>query len=574
MSVYNELRLEQELCDAVVRVDSVEFPVHKIILCNCSPYFQALFTHWSTPDSQVFDISNVSPDIMKLIIEFAYTDSVPVTQENVEELFIAADQFIVEGIVQACCSFLEEYLSPENCISIWWFTDVYYAPELNRKAFLYTIAHFKEVASTSEEFLLLSVQELVKIIENDQLNVKEEKTVFWAILHWIAYATEERREYISLLLSNVRLALMSPTFITEVVRNNELVRASKECRPILTRTLATMLDLQTEMWPGSSLLNTLGRPRLSPAILLAIGGWSADRPISSIEAYDVRANCWVNVPSNGETPRAYHGAVFLDASVYCVGGFDNVEQFRCVHRLDLGTHTWQEVTQMHSRRCYVSVTVMHGCIYAMGGYDGHLRLRSAERYQPRINQWTIIAPMHVRRSDASSTAFRGKVYICGGFDGSECLSTAEYYNPETNQWTLIASMDNVRSGLGVIDYKDHVFAVGGFNGTSRLDTVEAYNPNTNTWHAVPSMLNSRSNFGIAVIDDRLFVVGGYQGLNTTLEVECYDASEWSYVRDMAISRSALSCCMLYGLHNLAEYSAPHHTLQSSNREEDEMEQST
>lgn len=39
-SVYNELRLEEELCDAVVRVDSAEFLVHKIILCNCNPYFR------------------------------------------------------------------------------------------------------------------------------------------------------------------------------------------------------------------------------------------------------------------------------------------------------------------------------------------------------------------------------------------------------------------------------------------------------------------------------------------------------------------------------------------------------
>lgn len=39
-SVYSELHLEQQLCDAVIRVDSVEFLVHKVILCNCSQYFR------------------------------------------------------------------------------------------------------------------------------------------------------------------------------------------------------------------------------------------------------------------------------------------------------------------------------------------------------------------------------------------------------------------------------------------------------------------------------------------------------------------------------------------------------
>ncbi|XP_068453407.1 kelch-like protein 10 [Clinocottus analis] len=573
MSVYNELRLEQKLCDAVIRVDNVTFPVHKIILCNCSTYFKALFTIWSTPDSQDFHIPDVSPDIMKLIIEFAYTDSVHVTQENIQELFVSADKFDVQGIVQACCSFLEALLSPRNCISIWWFTDFYYTPKLNQKAFLYMMNYFEAVASTSEEFLLLSIQELVKIIENDQLNVRQEKTVFGAIVRWVCHATEERKEYIPLLLSTVRLALMSPKFLTDVVRNSELVLANKECRPILIKKLAAMLDFQTKMVPGSSFYNTLDRPRLSPTIMLAVGGWSAGRPINSIEAYDVRADRWINVPNNDETPRAYHGAVFLHGSVYCVGGFDNVQQFRSVHRFDLATHIWYEVTSMHLRRCYVSVTVMDGCIYALGGYDGRVRLRSAERYQPSSNQWTVIAPMHEQRSDAHCTTLHGKLYICGGFNGSECLSTAECYNPETNQWTLIASMDSGRSGLRVIAYANHVFAVGGFNGTRRLDTVEAYNPNTNTWLPMPSMLNCRSNFGIAVIDDCLFVLGGYNGSRTTLEVECYDftARIWSYVSGMEISRSALSCCTVYGLPNLADYSAPRQALQPSNREEDALE---
>ena len=140
---------------------------------------------------------------MRLIIEFAHTGFVPVTQENVQELYIAADQFNVDGIVQVCSDFLEEQLSPQNCIGIWWFTDVYYNPGLKHKAYLFMLNHFKEVAATSEEFLLLSAQDLAKIVENDKLNVKQENEVFEAIERWIAYAPEERREDIFLLLSEV-----------------------------------------------------------------------------------------------------------------------------------------------------------------------------------------------------------------------------------------------------------------------------------------------------------------------------------------------------------------------------------
>ena len=50
--------------------------------------------------------------------EYAYTEKVCVTAENVQELLLAADQFNFEGIVAECCEFLEEKLEPENCIGV------------------------------------------------------------------------------------------------------------------------------------------------------------------------------------------------------------------------------------------------------------------------------------------------------------------------------------------------------------------------------------------------------------------------------------------------------------------------
>ncbi|KAL3063984.1 hypothetical protein OYC64_000318 [Pagothenia borchgrevinki] len=573
MTVYNELRLGKKLCDAVIRVENVEFHVHKIILCNCSPFFQVLFTRWSTPDYQAFDFPNVSADVMKLLIEFAYTEYVPVTQENVQELFIAADRYNVMGVVRACCDLLEQQLTPQNCIGIMKFTDIYYTPEMKNKAFLFTLNHFEEVVAASEEFMQLSAQELSQIIGDDRLNVKQEKIVFRAILGWISYSTGERRQYISLLLPKVRLALMSPDNFIESVNNNPLVKECQDCEPILLRTLYAMLDLRTMSYFDSIHYNPLARPRLPYAIMLAVGGWKGGVPTNAIQAYDVRADRWVNVTSTQGGPRAYHGTVFLDGSVYCVGGFDRVVRLSSVHRLDLVTRTWQKVAQMHVRRCFVTVTVMDGFIYAMGGYDGEDRHNTVERYQPRANQWTLIAPMHEERSDASSAALHGKVYVCGGFNGIDCLSTAECYDPESNQWTLIASMGSRRSGVGVVTYADHVFAVGGFDGISRLCSAEAYSPETDTWHAVPSMLSCRSNFGIALIDDRVFVVGGFNGFSTVGAVECFDVEtgEWSDARDLETSGSALSCCVVHGLPNLAEYASPHHSVTLSQVEEREVE---
>ncbi|KAM7373285.1 hypothetical protein PAMP_008150 [Pampus punctatissimus] len=507
--------------------------------------------------------------MMQLIIEFAYTGFVSVMEENVQELLLAADQLNVMEIVQTCCNFLEEHLCPKNCISIWQLRKIFYSFELQHKAYRYIIDHFEDVIS-SEEFLQLTVQELADIIEKDDLNVKNETTVYEAVLYWIAHAPKDRGGHIVVLLSKVRLALTDIEYIRMNVMSNELVK--NMCLPMIRDAMEISHHIITNRSAVSGFCNTPARPRLPTAILLAIGGWSGGDPTNGIEAYDIRANRWINVTNNLERPRAYHGAVFLNGSVYCVGGFDRVEHFNSVRRFDLITHTWHEMAPMYFRRCYVSVTVLNGCIYAMGGYDGHGRLNSAERYRPDTNQWNIIAPMHEHRSDASCTTLHDKVYICGGFNGTECLQTAEYYSPENNQWTIITPMNIRRSGIGVIAYADHVYAVGGFDGNNRLSSAEAYSPRTNTWHAVSSMLTPRSNFGIEVVDDRILAVGGFNGFTTTYNVEYYDATtdEWSQACDMEIFRSALSCCVVSGFPNMADYIINRDDLPFFNLEDDEV----
>ncbi|KAM3595970.1 uncharacterized protein V6R79_006114 [Siganus canaliculatus] len=553
-SVFNALRLEGAFSDAVIKVEGVDFNVHKVILAKTSPYFRALFTRLSSPDTMLYEIPELSSSAMQLIIQYAYTGSVSVTKDNVRDLVMAADQLCIPDIAQTCCKFLAELLCSDNCISIWHFTDVCFSPELQQKAYHFIVDHFEDVV-LGEEFQQLTAQELSDIINRDDLGVKREDVVFEAVIRWVGHATEEREKHLADLLSKVRMAFLKTDYITMNVRCHELVKKNPVCLQMAEniRLLTLHCDLH-----GSEMRNYFAHPRLPNAILLAIGGWSGDFPTNSIEAYDIHADHWLNVTDPLEHPRAYHGTAFLDGCVYCLGGFDRIEYFNSVRKFVPSTRTWHEVAPMYFRRCFVSVTVLNGCVYAMGGYDGQVRLNSAERYSPGTNQWNLIADMNEVRSDASCTAFNNKIYICGGFNGNECLQTCEYYCPQTDCWTLFTPMNSRRSGLGIIAYADHVYAVGGFDGVDRHCSAEAYNPRTNAWQPVPSMLAGRSNFGIAVINDLLFVVGGFNGYTTTIQVEYYNAEteEWSEASFMESCRSAVSCCVMSGVSNLAEYTVP------------------
>ncbi|XP_056157860.1 kelch-like protein 10 [Lampris incognitus] len=514
--------------------------------------------------------------MMHLIIQYAYTDSVPVTVSNVEELLVTADHFRVTGLIRGCCDFLQDQLCLENCVGIWRLTDFYYCPDLKQKAFRFILHHFEEMVQVSEEFLELPLSQLAEILEQDELNVKKESAVFEVILRWIAHMPEERKGEISVLLPKVRLALLTPDYFMANVNNNELLKESRDCKLIITSALKAMYDLNLNRPSDGNLQNPLSRPRLPYALLFAIGGWSDGGPTNGIEVYDTRTDHWVNVTHNEESPRAYHAAAFLNGVIYCIGGFNGADYFNSVRKFDLATRTWHEAAPMHSPRCYVSVTVLDGCIYAMGGFNGRSRLLSAERYEPDTNQWTVIAPMHEQRSDAGATTLGGKVYICGGFTGNDCLQTAECYDPEADQWSLTSPMSSRRSGVGTVTYGGRVFAVGGFDGLDRLRSAEAFDPETNSWSPVSTMLHPRSNFGIGVVDDLLFVVGGFNGISTTFGAERYDRNtdEWRNVEDMQICRSALSCCVVHGLPNVAEYVPPRDSLPLPRMEEEEGEASS
>lgn len=123
------------------------------------------------------------------------------------ELLQAADQFNITGIVEACCDFLMEMLSIDNCIGIWQFSDIHYCTQLQQKAFQFILYNFEQVIS-SKEFHQLSVEELCDIFDHDELNVKNESFVFEAICKWISHSPERRKKHFAILLPKVPIFLL------------------------------------------------------------------------------------------------------------------------------------------------------------------------------------------------------------------------------------------------------------------------------------------------------------------------------------------------------------------------------
>ncbi|KAJ8410084.1 hypothetical protein AAFF_G00211250 [Aldrovandia affinis] len=119
------------------------------------------------------------------------------------------------------------------------------------------------------------------------------------------------------------MGLMNADYFMDSVKSNPLVKESDKCHPIIVEGMKALFDYGMNR-SHPNLNSMLSRPRLPFAILLAMGGWSGSIPTNAIESYDSRAGCWVNVTQETESPRAYHGAVYLNGFVYCLGGYNSI----------------------------------------------------------------------------------------------------------------------------------------------------------------------------------------------------------------------------------------------------------
>jgi kelch-like protein 10 len=82
----------------------------------------------------------------------------------------------------------------------------------------FIMEHFTEIATKSNELLMLSDEAMVEIISSDDLNVKNEEIVFECIIRWINHDLENRKLHIAKLLRCIRLGLLSTQYFVETVK--------------------------------------------------------------------------------------------------------------------------------------------------------------------------------------------------------------------------------------------------------------------------------------------------------------------------------------------------------------------
>lgn len=216
-SVMNDLRKKKELCDVVLHVGELEIFAPKVVLASFSPYFYAMFTNDVLESRQnSITLKSLDPKSVELLIEFAYTAQIRITEENVQEVLPVACILQICPVKKACCDFTQSQLDPSNCIGIKDFAEIYGCLDLSKAAEKFIFRHFLQV-SECEEFETLPKDRIVDFISRDELFVKSEDEVLAALLRWVTHDLKNRTQELKDLLKHIRVPFVSNTYLNSII---------------------------------------------------------------------------------------------------------------------------------------------------------------------------------------------------------------------------------------------------------------------------------------------------------------------------------------------------------------------
>ena len=295
-------------------------------MTSLSVYMTSLFiVELAESKQNIITLREVEPEAIELLIQFVYTSTIEVREDNVQSLLPAANLLQLTEVRDICCEFLQEQLHPSNCLGIKNFADIHSCPDLFRKAQLFAQKYFSDVCNC-EEFLNLPLSQVVELVCSSELGVLSEEHVFESVVAWIKHDLPERSPHMATLMEHVRLPLLSSQYLTERVCGEPLIESCIQCKNYLIEAMKYHLLSPSERSKFAS-PRSLPRKRIGPPQYLLVIGGQAPKAIRNVEVFDISRN----VCSQGPellSRRCRCGVAVLEGVVYAVGGFDGTSRVR------------------------------------------------------------------------------------------------------------------------------------------------------------------------------------------------------------------------------------------------------
>ncbi|XP_052379902.1 kelch-like protein 29 [Oncorhynchus keta] len=507
----NQQRRAKEFTDLKIIVEGKEFEVHQNVLASCSLYFKDLVKRSSgeTRSGEMLELrmNDIGADVLELLLEFVYTGSLVIDSANARTLLEAANKFQFNTFCKVCVSFLEKQLTVGNCLGVLAMAEAMRCTELHNMAKAFALQNFPEVAG-QEEILCVSKEDLVAYLSNDSLTTKAEELVYETAIKWIKQDPTARVQHVSELLAVVRLPFIHPSYLLNVVDNEDLIKTSEACRDLVNeaKRYHMLPHARQEMQTPRT------RPRLSAGVaevIVLIGGRQAismnQRSLTAVTCFNPQNSKWFPLASLPFYDREFFSVISAGDNIYLSGGTESgvmVADVWCYMSL---LDNWNLMSRMTVPRCRHNSLVYDGKLYTIGGLGVSGNLDHVERYDTITNQWAMVSPLPKPVHSAAATVCGGKVYVFGGVnEAGRSAGVLQSYVPQTNSWSFIESPMIDNKYAPAVTLNGHMFILGG--AYARATTI--YDPDKGNIKAGPNMNHSRQFCSAVILDGKIYATGG------------------------------------------------------------------
>ena len=114
------LRNDDEFIDFTVISGRKKFPCHRLMLAANSPVLKAMLkSKMSETTKKELALNNISPEVLKVLLQYMYTGEGAIPEELLKDLIEAADFLQLHQLKKFCIEQVPSVLKPINAIS--WF---------------------------------------------------------------------------------------------------------------------------------------------------------------------------------------------------------------------------------------------------------------------------------------------------------------------------------------------------------------------------------------------------------------------------------------------------------------------
>ncbi|KAI8483063.1 Kelch-like protein 21 [Branchiostoma belcheri] len=539
------LREQGRFYDVVICVGKEEIPCHRVVLAAASSYFDSSISN-DLGSSSMLRLElpwDIRLDIVRVLIDFAYTGQITITDNNARNLLFAASAFGFHSVRAACSEYLQQQLTTCNCISLHDLSEQYTCPELAQQAKAFILQHFASLCGAdSSEFLQVSKDRLVEYISSDEVNVTKEEIVYEAVIMWVKQELSVREASLHDLLRHVRLPFLNPRYLVSRVATEPIISRSAECMKLVQEAR----QYQVFDYDRFDMPSPRFRPRPSSRIqeVLVVVGSDYHSALTNVDCYSPMDETWTSLASLPETLRGDFPLAVLGNDIYVVGDpAGSTDTWRYNSQSD----KWVQVAGMPRSHGQCSSSVLHGQIYAVGGDDSGTPLADVDRYDPLTNFWEELQPMPKALNDFVTAACGGKLFVFGCSSNWSEAETPELqqYDPDLEEWKVLhcPSMPHWDDVPQAVTLNGRIYFI-----QTNSNKVDVYAPPMNKFSQLAPMNHLHHEGSIVVWQDRLHAIGGTDGSDTfTEEVEAYDVNTdaWNIVAKLSDPKRVPWCASIF-----------------------------